>query len=95
MSPNSCPECNTPWREEETIFQHFLNKGKSVEEAAETASHYGCTPQTPKHFGKDVVGIEIQGHYDGVSYWQCKKCEATFNRFTMKKEDLPWQNQSK
>lgn len=49
----------------------------------ETAGHYGCTVETPKHFSKNVVGIEIQGMYDGISFWECQKCGTTFNRWTM------------
>jgi len=29
-----------------------------------------------------LVGIEVRGGYDGVSYWQCPDCGATWNRFT-------------
>ncbi len=87
MKPSQCPECSTPWEEEEIIFQHFLAKGKTVEEASKTAANYGCTPQTPKHFGKDVIGIQIRGGYDGVSFWKCQKCETVFDRFTMEKQE--------
>jgi hypothetical protein len=33
------------------------------------------------HFSR-LIGIEIQGGYDGVSYWKCPDCGATWNRFT-------------
>ena len=85
MTPDNCPECSTPWKSDQTIFQHFLSKGKTESEARDIATNYGCTPETPKHFSKDVIGIEIQGQYDGVSYWECQKCKTTFDRFTMKK----------
>ena len=89
MHPKECPKCNTPWEESERIYDFFLRKYEGDEvKAAETASAYGDTPETPKHFGKDIIGIEIQGMYDGISYWKCKKCETTFNRWTMKEEKI-------
>jgi hypothetical protein len=33
------------------------------------------------HYSR-LVGIEVRGGYDGVSYWQCPDCGATWNRFT-------------
>jgi len=29
-----------------------------------------------------LVGVEIQGGYDGVSYWACPFCGAAWDRFT-------------
>jgi transposase-like protein len=28
------------------------------------------------------IGIEVQGGYDGVSYWRCPDCGAEWDRFT-------------
>lgn len=88
MKETHCPKCGTPWEEEETIYEHFLQRYGSEEKARETAAMYGCTPENPKHFGKDVVGIEIPGKYDGVSYWQCQKCDTVFDRWTMKETTI-------
>ena len=74
---------HVPWEEKETIYEFFLNKYGDEAKARETAGHYGCTVETPKHFSKNVVGIEIQGMYDGISFWECQKCGTTFNRWTM------------
>jgi hypothetical protein len=52
---------------------------------------YGCTPKSPKHFGKNVIGIEIRGKYDGISYWECQVCKAMFNRWTMEVADPKWE----
>lgn len=85
MTSDKCPKCKTSWEEEETIFEYFLNKKDyPLEEALAAAEMYGCTPENPNHFSKDVVGIEIQGEYDGVSIWQCKKCLTEFDRWSMK-----------
>lgn len=80
----SCPECNVTWEAKETIFDHFRSKGHTVSEARESASHYGCTPENPKHFGVNMMGIEIPGKYDGVSYWKCTECNTIFDRWTQK-----------
>lgn len=84
MHPNKCPHCECDWKEPENIYEYFLRQGDSKEEASESASMYGCTKDNPKHFSKDVVGIEVRGKYDGVSYWECQKCYTVFDRWTMK-----------
>jgi len=33
------------------------------------------------HYSR-LIGIEVRGGYDGVSYWQCPDCNTTWNRFT-------------
>lgn len=35
-----------------------------------------------------LIGVEILGKYDGVSYWQCPDCKATWNRWTGKLEAI-------
>lgn len=84
MTPNNCPKCKTPWKEDETIFDFFLRKCGNEEKALKMAENYGCTLDSPQHFSKDVIGIEIQGGYDGVSLWKCKKCNSEFDRWTLK-----------
>jgi len=87
MHAKNCPSCNTGWEEEETITEYFESQGYSHRKAVQTAAMYGCTPKSPKHFGKDVIGIEIQEQYDGVSYWECQVCKVMFDRFTMEVAD--------
>lgn len=83
MHNKECPKCGIEWEEKETIYEFFLNKYQDEEKARKTAECYGCTPENPKHFGKNVIGIEIQGMYDGISFWECQACKSTFDRFTM------------
>ena len=88
MTPKQCPSCAVSWECEETIYEHFLAiQGNDEVESRRKAEMYGCTPDNPKHFGVNVVGIEVQGQYDGISYWKCLKCEATFNRWDLKPVD--------
>jgi|WetSurSiteA1Bulk_404760.scaffolds.fasta_scaffold11583_6 hypothetical protein len=38
-----------------------------------------------------MAGIEIQGGYDGISYYACPKCKVVWDRFTgEKEEDWKW-----
>lgn len=30
---------------------------------------------------ESLLGIEVWGQYDGVSYWQCRNCKHTWCRF--------------
>lgn len=83
-----CPTCGIPWEHEETITEYFfraytengipdyiLTKGiKDIKmAAASSASAFGCRPETPHHFGDNVVGVETDD-YDGVSWWCCTVC---------------------
>ena len=89
MHDKECPKCGIEWEQKETIYEFFLNKYKDEEKARDAARSYGCLPEKPKHFGKNVIGIEIQGMYDGVLFWECQSCKSTFNRFTMKEVKSP------
>lgn len=86
LYPKNCPHCGTAWEEEENIYEYFLKKYGDKEKADESARMYGCTPETPKYFGKDIMGIETS-KYDGVSYWRCEKCKTHFDRWTMEEVD--------
>ena len=92
MHPEKCPNCNTPWEEEQNIYDFFKAKyqeeysDKSTEAikalASDTAFMYGCTKENSKHFSKNVVGIEYTRKYDGVLEWHCQECKCYVNRFT-------------
>lgn len=32
---------------------------------------------------KEIVGIEVQGIYDGVLFWECQICAHRFHRFPL------------
>lgn len=83
LKETHCPHCDTAWREEESIYEYFLRtNGGNEEEARKSASNYGCTEDNPKHFGKNIIGVEVRGYYDGVAYWRCDCCKSCFDRFT-------------
>lgn len=83
MHPTHCPNCRINWYSNQTIYEYFLNKGETPNKATKIAAMYGCTPEHPKHFGENIIGIELQGQYDGVSQWQCTNCNTIFDRWSM------------
>lgn len=52
-------------------------RGEPIPE--EHREHYG----NETHFSR-LIGIEILGGYDGVSYWRCPDCNAEWDRWTGK-----------
>ena len=76
-----CPECGfdfddgliwEAWRKQEYW------KNKTDDELIQMAKNsYG----KPYRFSK-LLGIEVRGKYNGVSYWQCPSCKATWDRWT-------------
>lgn len=43
-----------------------------------------------KHKGEDysrLIGVEIPMLYDGVSFWECPSCKATWDRWTDEEVD--------
>jgi Zn-finger nucleic acid-binding protein len=78
-----CPICNGNW-DGGDIAEYLFNRGDNItiEEAEkDAAKYYGWSKDNRLRFRK-VIGIEIQGEYDGVSFWQCPHCRSEWNRFT-------------
>ena len=88
-----CPVCGDDKRASE-ISREFLAKGyyghhdpcKKLQEWDD-----GFDPDTPctcppRHFSH-WLGIEIQGKYDGISYYNCTSCNTTWDRWT--REEVP------
>lgn len=46
-----------------------------------TARSYGWTKENPKCFKHTLMGVEIQGEYDGILFWQCTACNTYWKRF--------------
>ncbi|OGM09255.1 hypothetical protein A2Z67_04930 [Candidatus Woesebacteria bacterium RBG_13_36_22] len=53
-------------------------RGKKIPK--EYKEHY---PSGATHYSR-LIGIEIQGGYDGVSYWECPDCKTRWDRWTHK-----------
>lgn len=74
-----CPNCNSNW-DAGSIFdtlrrQECFSDLSDVELADKVAESYG---DRAGHFSR-LIGIEIEGRYDGVSLWQCPDCQHTWN----------------
>lgn len=41
-------------------------------------------PKGSTHYSR-LIGVEIRGGYDGVSYWECPDCHTRWDRFTGEK----------
>lgn len=55
---------------------HCGNSLLAGEIPEESRQHYGDAT----HFRREI-GVEVQGVYDGVLYWQCPDCEGAWQRF--------------
>lgn len=64
-----CPACGESWQ------------AGRIPEESRAAGHYGDPETAPTHYSR-LIGIESDGHYDGVSQWMCPDCGAKWNRFT-------------
>lgn len=47
-----------------------------------SANMYGWTFENPKCFKHTIIGIEVQGYYDGIAFWHCSKCDVYWKRFS-------------
>ncbi len=80
-----CPACGITWLGQEIpdgLMAHNPDRYPTRDEAERVAGFYGWTPDNHRKFGINVIGMEIQGQYDGVSYWKCTNCESWVDRFT-------------
>ena len=89
----NCPKCGNSW-DGGSIFETFIKQreegvecwqGKSDEQIKKEMEEFYSPPY---RWGREI-GIEIPEKYDGISYWQCPDCNATFNRFTGIEENIP------
>ena len=84
-----CPECNSNW-DGGSILETFI---KQREEGIkcwqgmsnEKIEQYMKESYSPPYRWRRQLGIEVEGLYDGISYWKCPDCNTLFDRFTGKK----------
>ena len=77
----TCPACGVSW-DAGPIFdklrpQDWCAHMSDDELQAYITKSYGTGP---KHFSR-LIGVEIQGLYDGVIMWQCPDCKTRWDRF--------------
>lgn len=76
-----CPACGANW-DGGGIFetlrpQEWCAKKSDEELQAYIDKYYGTRHK--QHFSR-LIGVEIPGGYDGVSYWQCPDCKSKWPR---------------
>jgi hypothetical protein len=74
-----CNICGADWNDGD-IKETFVKQGYSEDEAIKIASDYGWTVEKPISFSR-IIGIEDSRIYDGISYYQCPDCFATWDRW--------------
>lgn len=91
----TCPKCGSNW-DGDLILESFIKQrengecflNKSDKEIEDYIKENYCHPYK---WGREI-GIELPldhpKHYDGISYWQCPDCKATFNRFSGLEETI-------
>ena len=81
-NPPRCPHCGIPWEHTETIYEHFLAVYGDETRARYEAALFGDTPETPRHFGQNMVAIyDIDS--DRTTQLRCTSCDTVFDRFTL------------
>ena len=79
-----CPVCKESW-DDGDIRDQLKASGRydnrTDEELTNAAKSYGWTPENPQRFSK-LIGIEVMGKYDGISYWKCPHCSTFWDRWT-------------
>lgn len=91
---DNCPNCNADWNGgdiAEELLKHNPDYYKDIAGAQKGARSYGWTPENKLQF-KRYIGVEIQGEYDGISYYQCPDCGEYWNRFTREHAPKPFKN---
>lgn len=74
-----CPVCAEDWYGGD-YAELLFNTGqyKSISEAASMSGKMYKT----RFYQKNVLDIEYQGQYDGVTEYECKTCGSRWNRFS-------------
>ena len=81
MQQTRCPECNANFDAGavfDTLRPQTWCQGMSDEQLRQYVSeHYG---DENARFSR-LIGVEVQGLYDGVIKWRCPDCSAEWPRF--------------
>jgi len=76
----SCPECGTNWCAGR-IFDGLRPQKWCADKSAEELKAWIVENYSPPYSFSRLIGIEIQGRYDGVWEYACPDCNARFPRF--------------
>ena len=78
----NCPFCKCSW-DGGTLFDSIRKSPHYVDLTDEQIKNK-CIEywgDSDKRLSK-LIGIEVQGKYDGISYWKCPDCETYWDRWT-------------
>lgn len=93
-----CPKCKADWDGGSIldVFKEKRSQGVEVyllsDEELEQYVKDNYSP--PYRFGREI-GIEIEGGYDGTSFWQCPDCKTMFDRWTGKERGVDYYTKEK
>lgn len=84
----NCPQCGSSWRggqiPSESVSKGYYGHHNPCKKLREWDKGYDeltqCTCPV-RHYSR-LIGIEVPSKYDGVSYWRCPDCGATWDRWT-------------
>lgn len=77
----NCPKCNMLW-DGGRIWKRFREMEYYKDKTDEELQQIEKESYSPPYHFSNLVGIEVRGKYDGVSYWQCPECKSTWDRWT-------------
>jgi hypothetical protein len=78
-SEETCPHCGVSLQGEPVPEHYLIHDSDCTSE--QTGVRCFCLPYGKvTHFGRKI-GIEVQGVYDGVLYWQCPDCGGKWHRW--------------
>jgi rubredoxin len=80
----NCPECGALWDQGDILeyWKGMRERGEGYLGMSDDKlrAMYLNDYSAPRRFSR-LMGIEIQGTYDGVLYWMCPDCKAGWHRF--------------
>jgi hypothetical protein len=81
-----CPKCNADWDGGSIVdtFKKQRDEGSEYwkDYSEEQIEEYVKESYFPPYRWGRQIGIEVQGEYDGISYYQCPDCETIWDKFT-------------
>lgn len=79
-----CPKCGADWCAGD-IFETFRGQEWCKDKSDSELRAFIERSYAPPYKFSRLIGVELPynhpKHYDGVSYWECPDCPATFPRF--------------
>ena len=78
-SLGTCPECGADWSDGD-IFDKLRGQTWCSNKTDEELHEFIRQTYSPPYKFSRLIGVQIQGGYDGVAYWLCPDCKKKFTR---------------